>query len=210
MADKFRMYYECVGPVQGIAHGYKGWTDTGDDERDVSLCPMCGTAHSPFKYDMIEPAPPVSTAIKDLAAEHDPLDRAMPEEPHFLLLARDFRSPAMTRIYAATREGKWNQAHAVLHALEALAKQQTPAPHKDFEHATSAKAIANNMELWRMEHMQGENTGNRVNTTLDEVVPAPRISYDNLAADDAGALGEALRHDHIRHAKPPRDPGEAM
>lgn len=133
---------------------------------------------------------------KQLAdSQHDPVDRQLPDEPRLCLLARDFRSPSFSRMYAYAREGKFDRAREILNALERLTKQQPPAPHKDTEHAQSARHVADLMDLWRLENMRGEDVGGRIDTAnyrapeTFEVVPT---------------------HAEIKAARPPVEPGEAQ
>lgn len=102
---------------------------------------------------------------------HDPLPRKLPEEPHLTLLARDWRSPGLGRVYAAIREGRWAHAHQILETMEGEAGKYPREPHKDKEHAWSARAKADEMQTWFVLNREAEGARNRVNTTAGDAEP---------------------------------------
>lgn len=93
---------------------------------------------------------------------HDPLNRQLPTEPHLVLLARDWRSPALARMYAAIREGRWQHAHEILSVMEGQAGGFPREPHKDKEHAWSARAKADEMAQWFIHNREAQGARNRV------------------------------------------------
>lgn len=143
----------------------------------------------------------------------DPLATQMEGEPRFVLLGRDPLAPGVTRLWADLREGKYEHCAATLEAIIKRARTRDPHPQKDSKHAWSARAVAGEMEEFYRAHMRGEPPQGRVNDTPFGPQPEPpsvkqRDNYDNLAKDDAGALGERLHLEEIKKAHPPMEPDE--
>lgn len=140
-------------------------------------------------------------------SDHDPLDRELPGERHFALMARDPAAPSFVRAYAYWRERKFEQAYAVLRAEEPRTRSRGRAPHKDAQHAASARQIADYMDLWRIENMKGEEIGGLVSSTKAAEAPdVMRTDFSNMNAKDPGAFAEEIKNAAIRAAKPPREP----
>lgn len=98
--------------------------------------------------------------------EHDPLQRQLPTEPRFPLLARDVRAEVLVTVWAYLRERKWDQAQTALAAGIERLKGEPSDPHKDKTHAASARQVATKMHLWRRYEMSAEEPKGRVNTTV--------------------------------------------
>lgn len=209
MADKYRLHYECVGGRNGAkSHGYLSWTFTSSYKDDVMICQECRIGTSPYSVEEVEPELPKEPSID--RDENDPLNRMLPDEPHLVLLARDWRAPGVGRIYAAVRQGRFDHARGILDALERLYKTNSPQPHKDQQHAHSVKAVCNDMEIWRLAHMRVDNSAQRVNSAPEQPhIPLPRQDYSNLAIDDAGAFADEANLAKLRTCRPPAIPDEA-
>ena len=82
---------------------------------------------------------------------HDPLERAADGEPHFLLLARDWRAPYFARLYGAIRDRNWTAAKQIFANLMETAPTHDGNFDKDRAHAREASAVAIAMELYLME-----------------------------------------------------------
>ncbi len=99
--------------------------------------------------------------------DHDPLSRALPTEPHFVLLARDHLSPGFARLYAIVRERGPDakaKAHAILDTILISNAAKDPRPHKDKQHAWSARAKADEMAEWHRLNMLAKPQSGKVNT----------------------------------------------
>lgn len=76
--------------------------------------------------------------------------------------------PHVCRIYAAIREGKWAHAKEILAAMEGRAGAHAREPHKDSQHAWSARKVAGQMEEWFIHNREAPGAKNRVNTGPEE------------------------------------------
>lgn len=97
---------------------------------------------------------------------HDPLPRQLDTEPHFALMGRDVLSPGFARLYAIVRETGPDhraKAHAMLDALLLSNDGRDPRPHKDKQHAWSARAKADEMEIWHRLNMLAKPQSGKVN-----------------------------------------------
>ena len=85
--------------------------------------------------------------MSDDLARHDPTDRALDGEPHFLLLARDPTAAELVRMWVAIRR----RDPALIDAIAARLKARVaklPYRPKDAEHVTAAQQVSNAMDLW--------------------------------------------------------------
>jgi hypothetical protein len=103
-----------------------------------------------------------------LLAQHDPLERSLPDEPHFILLARDPLAPGMTRLWAALRQKQWDRCPGILAAIIEHAKPIRAEAHKDRDHAQSARYVADRMADWVTVHMRAERGKGRINTSGED------------------------------------------
>ncbi len=85
--------------------------------------------------------------MTDLNDTHDPMTRALPDEPHFLLLARDPTAAELVRIWIAIRRRDASLVDAVAKRLKAYIARMPYRP-KDAEHVLSAQQVSNAMEIW--------------------------------------------------------------
>lgn len=139
--------------------------------------------------------------------QHDPLDRQLEGEPHFALMGRDALAAPFVRLYAAVVEGRYDRANGLLTRILDVAKSRAQRPHKDTDHAWSARRVADEMEQWFTLHMKGEQPKQRVNGALD---PGTDLESDGtLGPRDAGAFAHDLRVTAIKAARPPAEPDEA-
>ena len=212
MADKYRHTYECVGGHNGdLHHGFTSWMNTNNETTSFSACPECGFIQESAAVEEVDPPLPNQAKV-ELVEEHDPLSRILPDEPHLILLARDFRSPHLSLMYAAIRERRFDHARQILDRLEAVSRAQPPQPHKDKEHAWSARAVAQQMDQWRLENMRAEPPAGRVNTAPERGDVEPdkmRTDYSDIAKDDAGTYAVEAHHAAIKAARPTAEPDEA-
>ncbi len=103
-----------------------------------------------------------------MADSHDPLPRQLPTEPHFALMGRDSLSPGFARLYAIVRETGPDhraKARAMLEAILLANDARDPRPHKDKDHAWSARAKADELEHWYMLNMQAKPQSGKLNST---------------------------------------------
>lgn len=82
--------------------------------------------------------------------QHDPIDRALPDEPHFVLLARDPTASELVRMWVAIRRRDPSPIDAIAKRLKERVASMPYRP-KDAEHVISAQQVSNAMDLWRVE-----------------------------------------------------------
>jgi hypothetical protein len=90
--------------------------------------------------------------------------------------------------------GQYERARGLLEVILRTAKTRTQRPHKDTEHAWSARRVADQMEEWFTLNMKGEAPKNRINTL-------PQRGED--------AFESAPTHAELKRARPPAEPDEA-
>ncbi len=103
-----------------------------------------------------------------LADQHDPIDRQLDGEPRFPLMGRDPLAPGFARLYAIVRENGpacKARAHAALDAILLANDARPPRPHKDKEHAWSARAKADEMQQWYIQNMEAKPQSGKLNST---------------------------------------------
>lgn len=81
---------------------------------------------------------------------HDPIDRALPDEPHFVLLARDPTAAELVRMWVAIRKRDTSLIDAIAKRLKERVARMPYRP-KDAEHVISAQQVSNAMDLWLVE-----------------------------------------------------------
>lgn len=158
-------------------------------------CTKCGEIESICdKHDC--PGDGVSRAsAKPLDPEDfNPLDTLMPGEKFLPLMGRDVGMPGFSRLYAAWREGKYDRMPGIMEALIRAGQARAKHPHKDSQHAWSARKLADEMEIWYRQHMAAEGAPQRLDT-------AP--------FHDDDAFAQVPTHAEIKAARPPREPEEA-
>ena len=79
---------------------------------------------------------------KNNPGDFDCYDNAAPDEPMFILLARDTRAPDLVRLWAAISAGDIISADAAYKNLTLVGKRSLP------EKVTEARDCANAMEEW--------------------------------------------------------------
>lgn len=136
-----------------------------------------------------------ATPQRESESPHDPIERQLPAEPHFVLLARDPLASGFTRLYAIVRGRSPNaraRAHQVLDAILDAQEARGPMPHKDQQHSWSAVAVADRMDDWRRDNMTGD---------APKIRPAPPPEDEQFRP--------VPTHNEIKAAAPPREPDEA-
>ena len=105
-------------------------------------------------------------------ANHDPIDRAIPGEGHFALMGRDPLSPGFVRLYAIVRENGPDcdaKARGMLEAILLANRGRAPKPHKDRQHAWSARTIADQLEHWYRDNMTSKPVSAKLNSGPENV-----------------------------------------
>ena len=80
---------------------------------------------------------------------HDPGSRRLPDEPYFMLLARDPAAAVLVEIWAHVRSGNLVLAQAALGALDSPVSGFDAQADADAQ-IRSAMAVANQMTGWRL------------------------------------------------------------
>ena len=80
---------------------------------------------------------------------NDPIARQHDGEPRFALMARDPIAPGLTRLWAALRARKTWAVSSIVKNLVVEAGKLPWRPDADPQHAISAQAIANEMDIWQ-------------------------------------------------------------
>lgn len=92
--------------------------------------------------------------------QHDPITRTLPDEPHFILLARDPTASELVRMWVAIRRRDPSLIDAVAKRLKQHIAE-LPFRPKDSEHVISAQQVSNAMDAWLVEQRatpHGERT----------------------------------------------------
>ena len=134
--------------------------------------------------------------MNDNPNPHDPIERQLDGEDRFPLMGRDLLSPGLIRLYAAGLEDASDEKLlGIFHAWVRKVRSRPKRPHKDKQHAWSARALADKMEFWFAQNMRGDDPINRVN--------------DKLFNDEPDAFKSMPTHAQIKAARPPLEPDEA-
>jgi hypothetical protein len=124
----------------------------------------------------------------------DPLPTLQPGEKHFALLGRDQLSPPFLRLYAAVIEGRYDRAQGIFNSIITAGMTRMPRPHKDKQHAASARKLADEMEMWRLATLRPLQTPQRINTAPER---------------DPEAFQPGPTHSELKAARPPAEPEES-
>lgn len=85
-------------------------------------------------------------------SEHDPLDRQQPDEPRFVLLARDPLAEGLTRLWAALMRQDPILARDIFENLLGVSRKLPYMPHRQTTHVRSVSEVANAMHVYLTEH----------------------------------------------------------
>lgn len=99
------------------------------------------------------PAPsffPEYFALAANQSDHDPLLRQEPDEPRFVLLARDWSAAELVRIWVALRRRDPHLLDMIVTRLKRAMIKREYHP-RDAEHVLSAQRVSNSMDLWAHE-----------------------------------------------------------
>lgn len=126
--------------------------------------------------------------------DFNPIATLMPGEKYLPLMGRDVGMPVFSRLYAAWREGNEDRMRGIFEALIRVGRARPKHPVKDKAHAASARKLADEMEIWRMQTMAPEPMEQRINTAPDR-------------DPDAFVSGHSFAE--LKAARPPAEPDEA-